>query len=162
MRQKYQTDLSDQQWEAVRPYFEYQPHKSGRPCIHPKREVVNAIFYVLQSGCAWRLLPHDFPSWHTVYNHFRDWQNRGVWEQVNRELVKKCRVEMGKKKAPSAAIIDSQSVKTTEKGVHAEDMMEQKKLKEEKGISSLIQRGFCSKRKSLEVIVAIRRVLLKY
>jgi transposase len=102
---------------------------------------VNAIFYVLRSGCAWRLLPHDFPNWHTIYNHFREWENQGVWERINAKLVKKWRIAAGKNEKPTAAIIDSQSVRTTEKGALAEDMMGPKRLKEEKGIFSLIPRG---------------------
>jgi putative transposase len=74
------------------------------------REVVNAIFYVL--GCAWRLLPHDFPPWQTVYGYFRSWRKTGVWEQMNDALRESVRLEAGREEQPSAAILDSQSVKT--------------------------------------------------
>lgn len=158
MREHYPTDLTDNQWNMIKSLVEEKTHGKGRPAIHDKREIVNAIFYILQSGCAWRLLPHDFPCWRTVYNHFRDWQNLGTWEQINSELVREYRKKQGKTE-PSGAIIDSQTVRTTEKGVLAEDMMEQKKLKEGKGIFSLIHRDFCSKQRLLQLILATRKVL---
>jgi putative transposase len=162
MRLSYSSDLSDAQWEIVRPFFEAKPNKVGRPCKHSKREIVNAIFYVLQSGCAWRLLPHDFPSWRTVYTEFRDWQNLGIWEKVNAFLVKTWRTKKGKTETPSAAVIDSQSVRTTEKGGHAEDMMEQRKSEEENDISWLTLRDCCSKPELAEVILATKRVLSRF
>lgn len=141
MRKSYPTDLSDNEWRLIRPFFRKRSHRGGRRYTLNKREIVNAIFYVLRSGCAWRLLPHDFPNWHTVYNHFRDWENQGIWERINAKLVKKWRFAAGRNEKPTGAIIDSQTVRTTEKGVQAEDMMEPKKLKEEKGIFSSIPRG---------------------
>ena len=162
MRPSYPSDLSDLQWEIVRSFFESKPNKVGRPCKHSKREIVNAVFYVLQSGCAWRLLPHDFPSWRTVYTEFRDWQNLGIWEKVNTFLVKTWRIKKGKTENPSAAVIDSQSVRTTEKGVHAGDMMGQKKSEEEKGISWLTLRDSCSEPRLVEVILAIKRALSRF
>lgn len=159
MRQAYPTDLTDNQWNIIKSLIEEKTHGRGRPAIHDKREIVNAIFYILQSGCAWRLLPHDFPCWRTVYNHFRDWQNLGTWEKINDELVKSYRKKQGKTEEPSGAIIDSQTVRTTEKGVLDEDMMEQKKLKEEKGIFSLIRKDFCSKQKLLQLILATKKAL---
>jgi putative transposase len=77
---------------------------------------VNAILYVMRTGCQWRYLPHDFPAWQTVYAYFREWQQRGVWEVIHRHLREQLRLQMGRVATPSAAIIDSQSVKTTEKG----------------------------------------------
>ena len=85
----------------------------GRPrevCI---REVVDAIFYVLRSGCAWRMLPHDFPAWQTVYGYFRQWRTDGIWEQMNAALREAVRAQAGRDPEPSGAIMDSQSVKTT-------------------------------------------------
>lgn len=116
MRKNYPTDLSEKEWEIIAPFFEKKHDKRGHPGIHNKREIVNAIFYIIQAGCAWRLLPHDFPSWKTVYNHFRDWQNLGIWNQINTYLVHQWRLQRKRKENPSAAIVDSQSVKTTEKG----------------------------------------------
>jgi putative transposase len=77
------------------------------------REILNAIFYVLRSGCAWRMLPHDFPAWQTVYGYFRTWRKEGLWEQMNAARRESVRVQAGREAEPSAAIIDSQSVKTT-------------------------------------------------
>ena len=78
------------------------------------REIVDAIYYVLRSGCAWRMLPHDFPPWQTVYGYFNTWRRESVWETMNDALRESVRQEAGREIEPSAAIIDSQSVKTTE------------------------------------------------
>ena len=105
----YPSDLTHVEWVLFEPLI--PPAKpGGRPRTVCMREVVNAIFYVL--GCAWRLLPHDFPPWQTVYGYFRSWRKTGVWEQMNDALRKSVRLEAGQQ--PSAAILDSQSVKTTE------------------------------------------------
>lgn len=110
MRRTYPTDLSDDEWEIIKTFF------SSHESQHSKREIVNAIFYILRAGCSWRLLPHDFPPWQTVYSHFRDWQNLDVWERVNEKLRKLWRIKINRKEEPNAAIIDSQSVKTTDRG----------------------------------------------
>lgn len=127
MRKKYSTDMSESEWELIQPML--PKHRS----MHSKKDTVNAIFYILRAGCPWRLLPHDFPPWQTVYSHFRDWQNLGIWEKINISLRELWRKKSGRQEEPSGAIIDSQSVKTTEKG-GSKDMMEQKKLKVEKDI----------------------------
>jgi putative transposase len=126
MRKKYSTDMSEAEWKLIQPLL--SKHRS----MHSKKEIVNAIFYILRAGCPWRLLPHDFPPWQTVYSHFRDWQNLGIWEKINTSLRKLWRKKSGRQEGPSGAIIDSQSVKTTEKG-GSKAMTEQKKLKVEKG-----------------------------
>src|SRR5512135_2428740 len=111
----YASDLSDQEWAILEPLI--PPAKSGgRPRSVEMRQILNGIFYLLRSGCAWRLLPHDYPAWSTVYDYFRKWRNAGVWEQIVTTLRERLRVQAGRKATPSAAIIDSQSVKTTERG----------------------------------------------
>jgi putative transposase len=91
----------------------------GRPRATDLRLVVNAIFYILRSGCAWRMLPHDFPPYSTVYMYFKQCRDDGTWEKVHDILRNRIRDKEGRKKSPSAAIVDSQSVKTTEKGALA-------------------------------------------
>ena len=114
-REAYPSDLSDAEWEFVAPLI--PPARSGgRPRTVDVREVLDAIFYVLRSGCAWRMLPHDFPNWQTVYTYFRNWRKDGTWERLNSVLRQQVRQAAGREAEPSAAIIDSQSVKTTEKG----------------------------------------------
>jgi putative transposase len=88
----------------------------GRPAAHERREIVNAILYVLRTGCQWRALPHDLPSWKTVYTYFRTWRLDGTWERIHDALRRQVRRSVGKKPEASAAILDSQTVKTTEKG----------------------------------------------
>jgi len=153
----YPTNLSDKEWKMIEGFFRKRPHRGGRPFTHSKREIVNAILYVLRSGCAWRLLPNDFPCWSTVYNHFRDWENRGIWTRINAKLVTSWRKVNGKSAKPSAGIIDSQSARTNEKGVLSEDMMEPKKLREEKGISSSTRKGSYCRLKSVLGTLAIKK-----
>lgn len=114
-RSSYTTDLSDAQWHRIEPLLPAARHY-GRHRKHEMREILNAIFYVLRSGCAWRLLPHDFPPWQTVYYYFRRWTREGIFESMNLALRKAVRVASCREEEPSAAILDSQSVKTTEKG----------------------------------------------
>lgn len=112
IRKPYPTDLTDAQWLIIEPLIPPAKHGGRRRTVCP-REVLCAIFYVLRSGCAWRLLPHDFPPWNTVYGYFRTWQKEQVWEAINDALREAVRLEAGREAQPSMALIDSQSVKTS-------------------------------------------------
>ena len=112
MRKAYQTNLTDAEWSWLESYLP-APKANGRPRIYPPREILDAIFYVLKSGCAWRLLPHDFPPWKTVYHYFRSWRLDGTWERMHAALRRRVRVRLKRDPQPSAAIADSQSIKTT-------------------------------------------------
>lgn len=109
----YPSDLSDAQWLVVAPVLR---DATGQPGRVPRREVLNAIFYVLRTGCQWRYLPKSYPNWKTVYTCFRRWSLSGVWDEVVNALRVEVRYSQGRKALPTAAVIDSQSVKTTEKG----------------------------------------------
>ncbi|MEU8319733.1 IS5 family transposase [Nonomuraea sp. NPDC048881] len=108
--QRYPSDLTDAQWELIEPLLP-EPNTGGRPEKHPRREIVNAILYVVRSGCPWRYLPTDLPPWQTVYWYFQQWEQAGVTEALLRELRIQARRQDGRDDEPSAGIIDSQSVK---------------------------------------------------
>src|SRR5262245_17521064 len=111
----YPTDLTDEPWQILRKLLP-QASRRGAPRTVGRRAVVDAILYVLRSGCAWRLLPREFPNWKTVYGIFRSWRDDGTWRRIHDALRDKLRRREGRKTSPSAAIIDSQTVKTTEVG----------------------------------------------
>ena len=113
-RKAYKSDLTDEQWQLLEPLIPAEK-PLGRHRSVEMREVVNGIFYVLKTGCSWEMLPHDLPPYSTVYFYFRRWQKRGVWEQLNQVLRERVRHQQGKSPQATAAIVDSQSVKTTEK-----------------------------------------------
>ena len=116
-RPRYPSDLTDAQWAVIAAAMPPATHgRTGRPRKYPLREVWNAVFYLARNGCSWRALPHDFPPWAVVWEHFRRWRDAGTLEQVHRLLREEVRVWAGKERTPSLAIIDAQSVKTTEKG----------------------------------------------
>lgn len=111
-RRRYPSDLTDAEWEILEPLI---------PPISPlavnirytRREIVNGICYVLRSGCPWRMLPHDLPAWGAVYYYFRKWRNEGIWDTIQKALLKRVREAKGRDEEPSAAVIDSQSIKTS-------------------------------------------------
>jgi putative transposase len=115
MRKPYPTDLSDAEWTYIEPHLP-APKGLGRPQTHDLREILNAVFYVLKSGCQWRLLTHDFPRWPTVYHYFKTWRINGTWERINRALRERLRVRLKRDPQPSAGVVDSESVKTTAVG----------------------------------------------
>ena len=114
-RKPYPSDLTDDQWEFLSPLLP-SSKPGGRPRTVDLREVLDGILYVLRTGCAWRMLPHDLPPWQTVYKYFRRFSEDGTWERVHDALRPNVRESDGRDAMPTAAIIDSQSVKTTEKG----------------------------------------------
>src|SRR4051794_27628724 len=114
-RQSYPTDLTETEYACLAPPLPASQTR-GRPRQHPVREILDAIFYLVRSGCAWRLLPHEFPPWRTVYHYYRTWRLDGTWEQLHTALRERLRRQLGREAQPSAGIIDSQSVKTTSVG----------------------------------------------
>jgi transposase len=109
-RAAYPTDLTDAQWTLIEPNLPL-PNLTGRHEKHPRREIVNAIFYVLRTGCAWRHLPHDLPPWQTVYWHFKRWRDDGTVDHLHDVLRDQLRDAQGRDPAASAGIVDAQSVK---------------------------------------------------
>ena len=117
MRKSYPTDLSDQEWACLKTHLPASK-PLGRLRTHTLRDIFDGIFYILRSGCPWRLLPHDFPPWSTVYYHFRRFRLRGLWSLILKALRAAERKRVGKDPQPTAAIMDSQSVKTTVESAH--------------------------------------------
>jgi len=112
---RYASDTTDEEWALIEPHLP-PPAKLGRTRATSLRDAVNAIYYIAQSGCQWRMLPKDFPPYSTVQRYFYDWRNRGVWQAINHVLLMAVREAAGREASPTAGVIDSQSVKTTEAG----------------------------------------------
>lgn len=119
-RAPYPSDVTDAEWMILKPLIP-APKPGGRPTLHDRREIVNATRYVVRGGIAWRSLPYEYPRWQTVYHYFRRWRIEGTWEQVHTRLREPVRVRAGRATTPTAAILDSQSVRTTEKGARGWD-----------------------------------------
>jgi transposase len=114
-RRSYPSDLTESEWQILAPLLPAEK-PGGRHRLYEIREIINALRYLLRSGCAWRALPHDFPHWRAVYEYFRVWKEDGTWIRIHDYLYEEIRGQMKRDKQPSAGIVDSQSVKTTEKG----------------------------------------------
>ena len=114
-RKPYPTDLTDEQWKLIEPFLP-PAEPGGRPRKTDLREVVNALLYLVRSGCQWRMIPHEFPPWKTCYNYYRAWIDKGTWDEIVASLRMQVRSEAGRNELPKVAAIDSQSVKTTEQG----------------------------------------------
>jgi len=111
----YPTDVTDRQWKILRKLLP-PTQLRGRKIVYDRRQVINALWYVVRTGCQWRMLPNSFPPWKTVYQIFYRWRMAGHWQRMHDQMVKWVRTKEGRKAAPTAGIIDSQSVKTTEAG----------------------------------------------
>lgn len=121
----YPSDMSEAEWSILEPFF---PGYAGycRPRKHSYRSIVNGIRYVLRGGIQWRMLPRDYPPWQTVYDYYRQWRLSGKWDMIHEVLRERVREQAGKNPLPSVAIIDSRSVKTTQKGGSAGSIMAKK------------------------------------
>lgn len=126
--QRYPDDLSDEEWILIQPLLPVGPRKQGCKPKYSRREMLNAMFYVLRTGCSWRHIPRDFPPWKSVYDLFRRYKIRGVFEKIHQQLRRGLRQLVKRAAEPSVGIVDSQSVKTTEKGGFV-GMTEARKLK---------------------------------
>jgi len=141
LRQSYPNDLSDQEWQLIAALVTFKRTPRGRKGFHSKREMLNTIFYLLRTGRQWRHLPHDLPPWKSVYTQFRRWKLAGLFEMIHDHVRKELRVLLKRARDPSAGIVDSQSIKTTEKG-GSKVMMASRKLRGGKGTLLLIPKVF--------------------
>jgi putative transposase len=122
-RKAYPSDLTDAEWKLIKPYIP-KAKTGGRPRTTDMREVLNGIYYFLKTGCQWDMLPHDLPAKGTVYHYYNEWRKDGTWQKLNAALRGDLREELGRERQPSAAIVDSQSVKTTAKRGYAATIQE--------------------------------------
>jgi len=113
---RYASDTTDEEWSVIEPLLPAPATGRGRPRTTELRSVVNALFYMAQSGCQWRMLPKEFPPYTPVQRYFYPWRDSGLWQQINHVLVMQAREQAGREASPTAGVIDSQSVKTTEAG----------------------------------------------
>ena len=134
----YPSDLTDEQWAILAPMLP-APHENCRPRQADMREVMNAILYLLRTGCPWRHLPHDLPPYRTVFYYFTKWRKCGVWRKIHDKLHARLREMEGREATPSAAILDSQSIKTGGKGGPSAATTRAKKSRAASGIRSWIR-----------------------
>lgn len=145
-KKRYPGELSDKEWFLIQPIVEKRDYsRGGRKPKHGARVILNAIFYLIRSGCSWRLLPHDFPPWTTVYSQFTKWRKTGVFKHLHDHVRGSLRALLERATAPSAGIIDSQIVKTTERGGSV-DMTRGRKLKGAKDILPSTPKDFYYRR----------------
>ena len=140
MSKRYPDDLTDEEWALIQPLLPVGPRKQGCKPKYPRREMLNAMFYVLRTGCSWRHLPRDFPPWKSVYDLFRRYRTRGIFEMIHHQLRRGLRQLIKRAAEPTVGIVDSQSVKTTEKGGFV-DLTAVRKLKAGKDTYWLITLG---------------------
>lgn len=112
---RYHSDLTDAEWVVLKPLIP-AVKSGGRPASYRRREIVNGILYILRSGASWRMMPKDLPAWDSVYGYFNRWRKSGVWTAVHEQLYGQMRQDLNRAVQASAAVADSQSTKTTEKG----------------------------------------------
>jgi transposase len=139
-RRPYPSDLSNAEWQILEPLLPSEK-PGGRHRGYALREIINAIQYLIRGGGAWRSMPHDLPHWQSVYHYFRLWKRDGTWHRIHDHLHEEVRQQMGREVQPSAAIIDSQSVKTTEKGGFTVTM-ERRRFRGANGTFWWIPQGF--------------------
>ena len=144
-RMQYPGELTDKEWDLIKPIIERTDSPRGRKSKYGKRVMINAIFYLIRSGCSWRLLPNDLPPWQAVYAQFMRWKKAKIFEQLHDHVRGALRVLLKRAEQPSAGIVDSQSVKTTEKGGSVA-MTQGKKLKGGKDTLPSTRKGFCYRR----------------
>ncbi len=133
-RERYPSDLTATEWNLIRPFIP-EAQRGGRPRKTDMREVMNAVRYVLRTGCQWRQLPKDFLPRSTVYNYFWEWTRYGVLDRIHHELLMACREAEGREASPTAAVIDTQAVKATEKGGAAGIRLGMTRAKRSKALS---------------------------
>jgi len=112
----YPSDLSDKQWDLIKSHFDTGNYGKSRK--YSKRELTNAVFYLIKTGCQWRFLPQEYPPWKSVYSFYIRARQNEIWEKMMKDLVEKIRINNGRNANPSYSLIDSQSAKTTDKAVN--------------------------------------------
>ena len=115
-RKAYSSDLKDEEWELIAPMLPVRRDNRGAKSLHTRRELFDAMFYVIRQGITWEALPHDFPPYKTVYDYFYKLNRQGIWPLILDQLRQKARLQAGREAEPSIVVLDSQSAKTTEKG----------------------------------------------